>query len=105
MGRPRPFTASQASKRTHVGLPRASPDLGDEQVDAEGRVLVLQMALKLVDGFLQEFGALANASNDADAACPAAHVLLWSPRCQERGLPALVTAAASLGPAAMFMPK
>ena len=51
----------------HVRLPRVATDLGNQQVNAEGRIGILQMALELVDVVLENLGALAHAANDADA--------------------------------------
>ena len=56
------------SRSTHVRLARAAADLGEEQVDAEGRVLVLEVALDVVNGLLQHLRALTQAANDTDAA-------------------------------------
>ena len=50
-----------------VRLPRVATDLGNQQVNAEGRIGILQMALELVNVVLENLGALAHAANDADA--------------------------------------
>ncbi|KAI3485919.1 hypothetical protein L1887_50573 [Cichorium endivia] len=49
-----------------VGLSCATADLGQEKIDAEGSVLVGQVALELVHLLAEEFGGIADSSDDTD---------------------------------------
>jgi len=59
------------------------------------------MFLELFDGTLEEFGTLTETSDDTNATCEL--ITLDSLITDARDSPALVTAAASLGPAATFI--
>ena len=51
---------------TYIRLPGIASDLWDKQVDAERRVLVLEVALELVDIVLQDLWALAHSANNTN---------------------------------------
>lgn len=89
--------------QAHVCLPCVASNLWNQQVDTEWRVFVLQVLLDLVDSFLQHLGSQTDASNDTNTPCKIAFNEVW-PATKARDSPAFVTAAASLGPAATFMP-
>lgn len=50
-----------------LGLTGRASDLGEEQVDTEGGVLIVQVALKLGDLFLEHVGSVAHATDDTEA--------------------------------------
>lgn len=49
-------------------LASAATDLGKEQVNTKGRVLVVEVALELGDLVLEHVGGVADATDDAEAA-------------------------------------
>jgi hypothetical protein len=52
-----------------VGLSRLAADGGKEEVDPDGRVLILEPVLELVDLAAQPLGAVRSGSKRAPAAC------------------------------------
>ena len=52
----------------HIGLPRRSSYLRQQQIYAERRVLVFEMALEILDRPLEELRTLADTANDTDTA-------------------------------------
>ena len=61
--------SEELALKTRVCLPRISPELGNQQIDAERSVRVLEMALQLVNVILEHLWALTDAANDANSAC------------------------------------
>ena len=52
---------------TYVCFTRATSNLGDEEVNAKRRILVLKMALQLVNKAGEKFGILAHAADDTNS--------------------------------------
>ena len=97
---------------TYVCLAGVATDLREQKVDAERCVFVLKMGFDVVNRLLEDFGRLVQTTDDADATlCISYKSSLLSASLfvditmkLHSGHTALVTAAASFGPAATFMP-
>lgn len=50
-----------------VGLPGVTSDLGKEEIDTEGRILVLEVSLELLDVLLEHLGGVSYSSNDSQS--------------------------------------
>lgn len=51
---------------TYVGLASVPTNLGNQEVDTKRSILVLQVGLDFVDRSLEELGALAETTDDAN---------------------------------------
>ncbi len=61
--------SASTDSQTYIGLACIPAHLGDEQVDAERRVRVFEMALEFVDVVLEHLRALRDTSNDTNPSC------------------------------------
>lgn len=113
-GRIRESEAGTRGGGTYVGLPGVASYLRHQEIDTKRCVLVLEVALELVNGSLQDFGGLTVTSYDANSAYshnshPESIIDIRTKgegngKPNSRHAPALQTAAASFGPAATFIP-
>jgi len=96
------WLGSWENRLAHVGLACPSTNLWDGEVNTEGGVFVFELARQVIDAFSKHFGAIVYPANDTNSTCVT--VFITQPTIGQINTPALVTAAASLGPAATFMP-
>ena len=52
---------------TDVGLASISTDLGNQKVNTERSIFILEMSLDFINRTLKELGTLANTTNDTNA--------------------------------------
>jgi hypothetical protein len=83
-------------------FPGATTNLWDKKVYSKGRILVIEITLKLNDLFTEHFRSIANLETVRKCLLSLLRSARTPPMTPKP--PALVTAAANLGPAATFIP-